>query len=122
MKCASLAESFGHAIAGLWCALHTQRNARIHIGATIVVLSSGFFLAISPVELAILVLTVGMVLVAEMMNTALEAAVDLAAPQMNPLAKVAKDVAAGAVLLASVVAACTGILIVGPYLLRRLVG
>jgi diacylglycerol kinase len=80
------------------------------------------WLRVSRVEWAILVLTIAAVIILEGLNTAIEAAVDLASPQVHPLAKVAKDVAAGMVLVAAVAAAAVGGLILGPPLWTRVFG
>lgn len=90
-------------------AIRTQRNMRIHCLATIVVLALGYILQFSPVELAILTLTVSLVLVAELINTAIETTVDLITPEYHPLAKTAKNVAAGAVLVMALGAVMVGV-------------
>jgi diacylglycerol kinase len=112
-----LRSSFRYAVAGLWWALTTQRNMRIHvaIGATAAVL--GALLRLSTTELALVVLTATVVLAAEMLNTVMEAAVDLASPAYHPLARIAKDVSAGAVLVTSLGAIAVGLLIFLPHLL-----
>ncbi|HEX8992953.1 MAG TPA: diacylglycerol kinase family protein [Anaerolineales bacterium] len=116
----SRAQSFGHAIRGWWYVLRTQRNAWIHAFITILVVLFSFWLGLSPRDWAILVLTIALVFIAEFLNTAIEAVVDLASPQHHPLAKVAKDVGAGAVLLAAIAAVVVGLLILGPPLWRML--
>ena len=112
--------SLKHAVEGLWYAIHTQRNFRIHLGATILVVVVAPWLHLSYTSWAILTLTIGIVLVTEMMNTAAEALVDLASPDYHPLAKLVKDVAAGAVLVTAVVAIAIGLIILGPPLLAWL--
>jgi diacylglycerol kinase (ATP) len=116
----SRVQSFGYAFRGWWHVLRTQRNAWIHgfITALVVVLS--FWLGLSARDWAILVLTIALVFIAELLNTAMEAVVDLASPERHPLAKVAKDVGAGAVLLAAIAAVVVGLLILGPPLWRVL--
>ncbi len=105
----SVVESFGYAFRGLWYALNTQRNLRIHFFAAACILVLGWFLAL-PSRAFISVLTAVMVvMVAEMLNTAVESVVDLASPEFHELARIAKDVAAGAVLLAAMGAAALGI-------------
>ena len=109
-------QSFRFAFAGIVHAVTQQRNVRIHfLTAAVVVVLAGL-LKVSLVEWAVLVLTVGFVVVTEMVNTAIEAVVDLVSPDFHELAKVAKDVAAGAVLVAAVAAVIIGSLIFVPAL------
>jgi len=113
---------FGYAFHGLWYALRTQRNARVHLGIAVVVTIAGILLRISAIEFAILYLAITGVFIAEMFNTVCELCVDLAQPEYHPLARVAKDVAAGAVLLSAILAVVIGIFVLGPHLwilLRR---
>lgn len=100
--------------------LRTQRNMWIHTAFSVGAVAAGLWLRLTPVEWAVIVLTMGLVWTAEFANTALEAAVDLASPDLHPLAKVAKDVAAGAVLVTAGTAVAVGLLIFGPPLLARL--
>ena len=95
--------------------LRSQANARIHVVAAALVVAAGFFFGISRGEWCAVVGAMGWVLTAEGINTAIEAVVDLASPGMHPLAERAKDVAAGAVLLAAAAAAIIGLLVFGPY-------
>ena len=97
--------------------LRTQANARIHVVAAVVVVAAGWFFGISRDEWCAVVGAIGLVITAEGINTAIEAAVDLASLERHPLAERAKDVAAGAVLLASLTAAIIGLLIFGPRVL-----
>ncbi len=119
-RAASRFASFRYAFAGWWYVLRTQRNAWIHAVAAVAVFLFGFWLEISRIDWAILVLTVAVVWVGEFTNTAVEAVVDLLAPNIHPLAKVAKDVAAAAVLIAALAAVVIGLLILGPPLWNRL--
>lgn len=112
----TLASSFGYAFAGLWWTIKTQRNMRIHCAIGLGVILLGLLLRLSAVELAIVVLAATLVLAAEMLNTVVEAAVDLASPTYHPLAKIAKDVAAGAVLVTALGAAAAGLLVFVPHL------
>jgi diacylglycerol kinase len=112
--------SFRFALAGCGHVLRTQTNARIHAAVTIAVVGVAVWLEVGRIEWALLILTIGLVWVAEFMNTALEAVVDLASPQWHPLAKTAKDVAAGAVLLSAITAVIVGMLILGPPLYARI--
>ncbi len=108
--------SFGYAFSGLSHVLRTQRNARVHAVAALLVITAGMFLHVSAVEFALTFVAISSVFIAEMFNTALEACVDLASPQPHPLAKVAKDVAAGAVLVSAMLALAIGFCIFGPHL------
>jgi len=114
--------SFRYAASGLHYLVRTQPNFRVHLVAAIVVLVMGAALALGTLDMVALLIVIGLVLVAEALNTALEAVVDLASPGFHPLAKAAKDASAGAVLLATIVAVVVGLLILGPRLLARLVG
>ena len=111
-----LLTSFRCAFAGLWYLLRTQRNARIHLLITVMVVGLGLWLGLKPTEWAVIALTVGLVLAAEAFNTAAEAAVDLVTTEYHPLAKIVKDVAAGAVLVTAIIAVIVGLLILGPPL------
>jgi diacylglycerol kinase len=113
---------FGYAFHGLWYALRTQRNARVHLAAAILVIVAGLLLHISAVGFALLSLAIAGVFIAEMFNTVCEICVDLAQPEYHPLARIAKDVAAGAVLLSAMLAVVVGILILGPPLWSLLRG
>lgn len=115
----TLRSSFGCAFAGLWWAIKTQRNMRLHIGASVAVVALALLLRATATEAAVLTLTCTVVLAAEMLNTVVEAAVDLASPERHPLARIAKDVAAGAVLLTAIGAVVVGLLIFVPHLLGR---
>lgn len=116
MNCSRLATSFKYAFSGVWHVLRTQRNARIHLTVAVGVIVMGLWLGLSRTEWAIIALTIGLVLAAESFNTVAEAAVDLATGEHHPLAKIAKDVAAGAVLLMAMTAVVVGLLILGPPL------
>ena len=114
--------SFRYAVAGLAHVLRTQRNAWIHAVASLFVVVLAFWLQLGLTQWAALVLAMAMVWMAEFVNSALEAIVDLASPDVHPLAKVGKDVGAAAVLIAAVSAALVGLLILGPPLGQRLWG
>jgi len=120
VKNPNLRRSFGNAFAGLWTVWRTQRNARIEVGISLVVIVMGVLLRVDLREWAILVLTIGLVLTAECLNTVVEAIVDLVSPDYHDLAKVAKDASAGAVLLLSIFSVIIGLLILGPPLVQRL--
>ncbi|MCC6176552.1 MAG: diacylglycerol kinase family protein [Chloroflexi bacterium] len=109
--------SFGYAAEGLVYLLRTQPNFRVHLLATVAVISLAVVLGATPAEVGVLLLAIGLVLVAEALNSALEALVDLAAPEYHRLAKIAKDTAAAAVLMAAAIAALVGLAVLGPRLL-----
>ena len=111
--------AFGHAFRGWWYVLKTQHNAWIHSVTAAVVIALGLWLGLPPRDWAVLVLTIAMVFTAEFINTAIEAIVDLASPAHHQLAKVGKDVGAGAVLVAALSAILIGLLILGPPLWAR---
>jgi diacylglycerol kinase len=108
------AASFGHAFRGIASALRSEVHLRFHAFATVVVTGLGFYFDISRTEWALVALAVGTVWTAELMNTAVEALTDLVSPEYHPLAGKAKDVAAGAVLLAALAALVVGALIFAP--------
>jgi len=97
----SIIWSFNYAIEGIVYALRTQRNMRIHVAAAVITLVGAIVLGLDRISLAAIVFAISLVFVAELVNTAVEAAVDLATDHYDPLAKVAKDVSAGAVLVAA---------------------
>ena len=114
-----LTESFRHALDGIG-ATARGRNFRVQLAAGAAAVALGAFFRISPGEWIAVALCIGFVLGGECANTALEAAVDLATPARHPLAKRAKDAAAGAVLLFSLAAAVVGLIIFLPRLLALL--
>jgi diacylglycerol kinase len=118
----NILESFRFAFSGLWYALRTQRNTRVHLAIAAVVVVLGVCLNLSYVQWAVLTLTIGFVLVSEMLNTVAETLVDLVSPGYHPLAKVVKDVTAGAVLLTAIISVVVGLLMLGPPLWKRLFG
>src|SRR5215208_771350 len=111
--------SFYFAFAGLWYLFRTQRNARVHAFIGAAACGMGWWLGIERVEWAVLVFTIALVLILEGLNTAVEAAIDLASPQIHPLAKAAKDLAAGMVLIGAIASVAVGLLILGPPLWRK---
>ena len=110
-RTASLLESFNYAIEGIIHVLRTQRNMRIHFLIAVAVLIAALAVDVSKIELIVLLLSIVFVLITEMINTAVEAAVDIASTSFDPMAKLAKDIAAGAVLIASVNAVAIGYLV-----------
>ncbi len=115
-----VARSLVFAFRGVGFLLRTQTNARLHLVATVVVIGAGFGFQISRAEWLAIVAAIGLVWTAEGVNTAIEAVVDLVSPEQHPLAGRAKDVAAGAVLLAALAAAVIGLLVFGTRLLALL--
>jgi diacylglycerol kinase len=108
--------SFGHAIHGWWYVVRTQQNAWIHVFIAVAVIAVSLWLRLAARDWVVIILLIAMVFIAEFLNTAIEVVVDLASPQQHPLAKVAKDVGAGAVLIAAIAAILIGLLILGPPL------
>lgn len=113
-------QAFRHAFRGLFYVMKTQRNAWIHTAVTFVVFGLGAWLKISLTEWSIIILTIALVFMAEFINTAIEAVVDLASPNKHPLAKIGKDVGAAAVLVAALAAVLIGLLILGPPLFEKI--
>lgn len=111
MEVRKLIDSFNYAINGLLYALRTQRNMRIHFGFALLALLLSVFFDVSKVELLVLFLTISLVIIAELINTAVEAVVDLYTRRYHPLARIAKNVAAGAVLFSAGNAVIVGYLI-----------
>ncbi len=113
---AAFLQSFVYAFAGLSYAVRTQRNARVHLAIAILAIGMGIWLSISPLEWALVFVAITGVFIAEMLNTVVEACVDLATQEYHPLAKVAKDVAAGTVLLNAMLSIVIGLFVFGPHL------
>jgi len=107
---------FRYAFRGLWYALRTQRNARVQVCIAILAILLGVALHISTVEFAMVFVAITGVFIAEMFNTVFELCIDLASPDYHPLAKIAKDVAAGAVLLSAILSVVIGLFVFGPHL------
>lgn len=114
--------ALGHAIRGWGYVMRTQQNAWIHAVASTAVVVVGIWLRIQPRDWAVILLAMGMVWTSEILNTAIEAVVDLSSPVHHPLAKVGKDVGAAAVLIAAGAALLIGLLILGPPLMAKLTG
>jgi diacylglycerol kinase (ATP) len=98
----TLLQSFNHAFQGLVHVVRYERNMRIHFAVAFVVLLASLFFDVSRTEMVAIIATICFVLIAEMINTAVEAVVDIVTDQFDPRAKIAKDVAAGAVLVAAI--------------------
>jgi len=111
VRARSVLWSMNYAIEGIVFALRTQRNMRLHALAAAIVLAAALLLGVARVEMIMLVFAISFVLATELINTALEGAVDAATDHFDPLVKTAKDVAAGAVLIASLNAVVIGYLV-----------
>jgi diacylglycerol kinase (ATP) len=110
------AKSVTHAWRGVKLFVKTTHNAWLHIGAASIIIVCGLLIKVSQFEWIALVFAIGLVLVAEAFNTAIEIDMDLTSPQTHPLAGDTKDVAAGAVLIASIIAAVVGVLVFAPHI------
>lgn len=117
MKSRSMADSFFYAGRGLIDTLASQRNMKIHLLASIAVIAAGLYFRISSLEWVMLILTIGLVMTLEIINTAIECAVDLITRERQPLARKAKDAAAGAVLLAAGLSVIIGLIIFTPRIM-----
>src|SRR5437773_11090208 len=104
-------DSFNYAFEGIIHVLRTQRNLRIHFAVAFAVLIAALVINVTKLELIALLISITFVLIAEMLNTAVEAAIDIATTSSDPMAKLAKDIAAGAVLIATVNAVIVGYLV-----------
>ena len=111
---------FRHAFAGLYYIFSTQRNIRIHALATALAVIVAFWLKISTIDWAVLVLTISAVWLSECLNTAIEAVFDLASPDFHELARVGKDASAAAVLVSAFASILIGIIIFGPKIITLL--
>jgi len=112
----SFGQSLKAAVKGIGYTVKTERHFRFHIGAALAVVFLGLILKVSLTDWLFLIYAIGCVLITELLNTALERAVDLACPEFKELAGTAKDIAAGAVLAAAIQAVLIGIIIFGPYI------
>lgn len=115
-----LYKSFGYAFEGIFAGIRGERNMKIHCFAAVCVIVAGVLFHISVTEWCICLVLFGIILSLELVNTAIEAVVDLVTEDKKPLAKLAKDTAAGAVLIAAVMAAMAGLLIFVPKLVSFL--
>ena len=110
-----LSKSFGYAFEGILTGIRQERNMRIHCMAVILVTAAGTLFQITAVEWCVCLLLFALVAGLELVNTAVEAVVDLVTEEKKPLAKIAKDTAAGAVLFAAIISAFVGCIIFLPY-------
>lgn len=115
-----ITKSFGYAFEGIWTGILKERNMKIHCLAIICVTLAGTLLHITAVQWCICLLLFALVVSLELVNTAVEAAVDLVTEEKKPLAKIAKDTAAGAVLFSALVSVIIGCIIFLPYILELL--
>lgn len=115
-----LPRSFRYAARGIWHVIRSEQNLRIHVAATALVILAGLILGISGAEFAIILLAIGLVLTAEVINTVVEDFLDIIHPEHHEKVRRIKDALAGAVLLAALVAAGVGALVLGPRLLAAL--
>ncbi|MBO8158673.1 diacylglycerol kinase family protein [Thermosyntropha sp.] len=120
MKTRSLKESFTYAISGLKKTVISERNMKIHLSAAVCAVLLGFVLRINRTEWGLLLLTICIVIVAETLNTAIERTVDLVTENYHPLAREAKNIAAGAVFFSALIAVIIGLIVFGPYFLSWL--
>lgn len=109
-----LIKSFGYALAGIGYTVKTQMNFRIHLTAIAVVVLAGLYFNLTAAEWLWITFAIGLVLVAELLNTAIELLVDLVSPGFNAQAGKVKDIAAGAVLVAALISLCIAALIFIP--------
>ncbi|BDH62264.1 diacylglycerol kinase [Lysinibacillus sp. PLM2] len=108
-----LIKSFGYAFQGIFSALK-QQNMKIHVGTMLIVIIAALLTGLSLLEWLIIIIVISLVIGAEMINSAIESVVDLASPKIHPLAKQAKDIAAGAVLVFAITSVIVGLLIFVP--------
>lgn len=113
----AFARSFIFASSGIVILIRTQRNAQVHLFLTIIICVIGAFWGLTRIEWLVLLVTIALVLAMEALNTAIEAVVDLASPEYHPLAKRAKDIAAGGVLLVAIFAVAIALVLFGERLL-----
>ena len=115
-----LYRSFGYAFQGIFTCVRKERNMKIHCVAAVLVVIAGVILKISAIEWCICLALFGLVMALEHVNSAVEAVVDMVTEEYHPLAKVAKDTAAGAVLIAAIMAAIAGCIIFLPKIVQIL--
>ena len=115
-----LYQSFGYAFQGIFTCVRKERNMKIHCVAAVLVVIAGVILKISAIEWCICLALFGLVMALEHVNSAVEAVVDMVTEEYHPLAKVAKDTAAGAVLIAAIMAAIAGCIIFLPKIAQIL--
>ncbi|WGV62125.1 diacylglycerol kinase family protein [Brevibacillus brevis] len=117
-----LTRSFAYALQGISYTVRTQRNMQIHVAAAIVVLAAAWWLQIPRSDVLLVLFSIGLVFSLELVNTSIEAVVDLASPDWHAKAKIAKDVGAGAVLVAAILSFIIGVIVFGQPLLQKVWG
>ncbi|BAH43041.1 diacylglycerol kinase family protein [Brevibacillus sp. RS1.1] len=117
-----LTRSFTYALQGISYTVRTQRNMQIHVAAAIVVLAAAWWLQIPRSDVLLVLFSIGLVFSLELVNTSIEAVVDLASPEWHAKAKIAKDVGAGAVLVAAILSFIIGVIVFGQPLLQKVWG
>jgi diacylglycerol kinase (ATP) len=110
-------KSFIYALHGIWSGIADQRNLKFQLGVALIVIGAGFYLSITSMEWCIILICIALVIGLELINTALENLVDLVTLERNPLAGKIKDIAAGAVLIVSVMSLIIGLIIFRKYLI-----
>lgn len=113
--------SIKHALDGVVYTFRTQPNFQIHSIFAILAITASIYFQVSTAELAVILFIIGLVLVAEMINTSIESVVDLATEQFHEKAKIAKDVSAGMVLITATVAVFVGIVIFLPHIISKFI-
>jgi len=121
-RATTLISSFRYAFAGMRYLLWTQRNAKIHSAIGLAAIGLGVMLGIDRYEWLALLVMITLVIAAEGVNTALEAVVDLTSPEYHPLAKIAKDVGAGTVLITAIASVIVGMVLFLPHVLPLIIG
>lgn len=121
VKPKKIVNSFKYAICGIITGFKEEKNMKIHVLAVIIVIILGITLKINKTEWIICLILFGIVISAELFNTAIETVVDIAMPEINEKAKIAKDVSAGAVLIQAIIAAIIGIIIFAPKIISVLI-
>ena len=116
----SLGKALGFAFEGFAYTIKTQRNMRIHLVIAVCALIASALLRLTPIEWAVIIVCIGLVLMTEMLNTAIEATIDLVSPEFHPLAKVVKDIGAGMVLVFALLSVIAGCIVFVSALLRLL--
>lgn len=112
--------SFSYALQGIVHTVKTQRNMQIHVAAAVLVLAVAWWLQIPRSDVLLVFFSIALVIALELVNTAVEAAVDLASPDWHSKAKIAKDASAAAVLVAAIVSVVIGVMIFGPPLYQKM--
>lgn len=110
-------KSFIYALQGIWSGIADQRNLKVQLAVTVIVVMAGFYVSITPVEWCIILICIALVISLELVNTAIENLVDLVTLERSPLAGKIKDIAAGAVLTVSVISLIIGLIIFRKYLM-----